>query len=419
MSTGNLVADIVLMVILLLFSSLFSGSETAFFSLNSLEKEALRRRTRESSDNFTQLLFTDPDQVLVTILTGNMFVNIFASSLSEAIGSRVFVRSAELFSILSMTIILLLFGEMTPKNVAVRHSLRFARFSAVILRPVHRALRPITRPLGYLRHAVVSLFPGSPDSEANRDESILSAIRLGYQTSTIDESELRLLERFFRFRDKSAVDIMIPRVDSRPVDASTTVGEVLALGAGGDSPPLPHLIPIYRDDIDHISGYIRRSSLVLFRLSGDLDQQLGRLQRPVHAVPRGKDLRELLDEMTELGAEMAVVVDEYGGTEGIVTFDAVMRFLFGDFAATRDQPIRSTGESSYHVSGQADLREVEAALMIELPGDSRTVGGMVTDLIGDLPREGEFVEISGYRFTVERVSGRRIALLQVTLVDQP
>lgn len=418
MSTGSLLADITIMVALLLFSALFSGSETAFFSLNSLEKESLRRGTRDGSDHFTLLLFTDPDQVLVTILTGNMFVNIFASAMSEAIGARLFYRSAELFSIVSMTLILLLFGEMTPKNIAVRHSLRFARFSAVVLRPLHTLLRPVTRPLGRLRHAVVSLFPGSPDPAAHRDDAILSAIRVGYTSSTIEESELRLLERFFRFRDKCAVDVMIPRVDSNPLDASTTIGELLTSRGGAVPTSLPHLIPVYRDDVDHISGYVRKSSFIPFRLTGDLDQQVGRLQRPVHAVPQGKNLRELLEEMRERNAEMAVVVDEYGGTEGIVTFAAVMRFLFGDFAASRDQPIRIIDERTYLISGQADLREVEAVLETPFSSESRTAGGMVTDLIGDLPREGESVEIGGYRFRVERVSGRRIAELHVQAVER-
>ncbi len=405
------------MAVLLVLSALFSGSETAFFSLNSLEKESLRRGAGDGSNRFTQLLFTDPDQVLVTILTGNMFVNIFASSVSEAIGAQIFTRSAELFSIIGMTITLLVIGEMTPKNIAVRHSLRFARLAAGILRHAHTLLRPITRPLGHLRHAVVSAFPGRPDRNANRDDAILSAIRLGYQSRTIEESELRLLERFFRFREKNAVDVMIPRVDCRPVNASMTVGELFADVDADDPDLLPHLIPLYREDVDHITGYVRRSSLVPYRLNGELDEQLSRLRRPVHAVPRGKDLRELLDEMSELRAEMAVVVDEYGGTEGIVTFATVMRYLFGDFAAVQDQLILPVDDSTYRVSGQADVREVEAVLQVDLPRENRTVGGMVTELLGDLPREGQSVATGGYRFTVERVAGRRIAWLRVRAED--
>lgn len=416
MSFGNIFLDAGIMVLLLVLSAVFSGSETAFFSLNSLEKEALRRRNRDGSNRIIQMLFTDPDQVLVTILTGNMFVNIFASSVSEAIGSRIFTRSSELYSIISMTVILLVFGEMTPKTIAVRHSQRFAHLSAGVLRHVHTLLRPVTRPLGYLRHAVISAYPGQTDRAENSDEAILSAIRMGYRSNTIHESELSLLERFFRFRKKSAVDVMIPRVDCRPVNASLTIGGYLAIVTG--TAITDHLIPLFRDDVDHITGYIRRSSLLRYRMSGELDTELARVRHAVHAVPRGKDVRELLEEMTAMKTEMAVVVDEYGGTEGIVTTEAVIRYLFSDFAAPSDQSIKSVDDDVYRIAGRTNVRDVEAVLHVELPRESRTIGGMVTDALGDLPREGSSVEVKGYRFTVERVAGHRVAWLRVQAVHQ-
>ncbi len=417
MPGGNLVVLGITMVVLLVCSAVFSGSETAFFSLNSLEKDSLRRRTKGGTGLFVRLLFSEPDEVLVTILTGNMFVNIFASSISEAIGAAIFARGAEFFSIVSMTIVLLVVGEMTPKNIAVRHSLRFSIFAAGILRHVHVVLRPVTRPLGRIRHAVISAFPGRPELDESRGDAVLSAIRMGYESKTIDESELKLLERFFRFRDKTAADVMIPRVDCRPVSASTTVREFLAAVSANESDTFSRLIPLYRDDVDHITGYVRLSDLIPFRLGGEPDRPLSELKRPIHAVPDGKDLRELLEEMAELQAEMAVVVDEYGGTEGLVSFAAVMSYLFGDFAAAQNQPIHALDDSSYRIAGYVDLREVESVLQTELPGDSRTLGGFVIDLIDDLPSDGATVEAGGYRFTVERVSGRRIVWVRATRMD--
>ena len=419
MTVDGLLIRGIAMVVLLSLSAFFSGTETAFFSLNSLEKDSLRRRTTGGNGRFVELLFSHPDEVLVTILTGNMFVNIFASSISGAIGDAVFSRSAELLSIASMTVILLVVGEMTPKNIAVRHSLRFSAFAAGILRPIHVVLRPVTGPLGWLRHAVISAYPGRKAVDEGRAEAVLSAIRMGYQSKTIDESELRLLERFFRFRDKTAADVMIPRVDSRPVDASTTIQEYLATATVTARRPASRLIPIYRDDVDHITGYVRRSDLIPFRLNGEARRTLSDLRRPIHAVPEGKDLRELLEEMTKLQTEMAVVVDEYGGTEGLVDFATVMAYLFGDFVAREDQPIQVVDESTYRMAGHVDLREAESILQTELPGESRTVGGMVIDLIGDLPTDGASVRTAGYRFTVERTRGRRIEWLMVRAERDP
>ena len=401
------------MAFLLLFSAFFSGSETAFFSLNSLEKDALRRRSRGRRGRYVDLLFVDPDQVLVTILTGNMLVNIIASSLSEAIGDELFVRSSELLSIASMTVILLVLGEMTPKNVAVRHSLRFSGIAAGVLPIIHTVLRPVTRPLGRLRHAVISAWPGGGDRSDARAEAVLSAIRMGFQSRTIEESELRLLERFFRFRDKTAAEVMTPRVDCRPVNASMRVRDLVAAATSSCAMEVPRLIPLYREDVDHIAGYVSRADLVSCRLSGELDRKLSEFARPIHAVPSGKDLRELLEEMSERRAEMAVVLDEYGGTHGIVTLGTVMEYLFSDFAATEDQLLVAVDETSWRVAGSLDVDDAEAALGVALPTESRTIGGMVTDLLDDLPTIGAYVTVAGHRFTVESVEARRIVWLTV------
>ncbi len=412
MIDGALLVQALAMGALLVLSSFFSGSETAFFSLNSLEKDSLRRRTHGATGTFVERLFSHPDEVLVTILTGNMFVNIFASSLSEAIGAAIFQQAAELLSIVSMTVILLVVGEMTPKNLAMRHSLRFAGFSARILRHLFVVLRPLTYPLGLIRHAVVSRYPGRARDDEAHGEAVLSAIRMGYQNKTIGASELRLLERFFRFRDKTAADVMVPRVDSAPVDAAMTIGDYIREAVRADQ-PAARLVALYRDDVDHIIGYMRRSDLIVHRLVGTTNRPLSDLKRTIHAVPTSKDLRELLDEMSELNTEMAIVVDEYGGTEGLVSFPAVMAYLFGDFAASDEQTVHVVDESTWRLAGQLEIGEAEAVLGVELPQESRSIGGMVIDLLGDLPHEGASVTVSGLKFTVEHVTGRRIAWILV------
>ena len=167
-------------VILLVFSAFFSGTETAFFSLNSLEKESLRRRASGKGERVLSLLFTQPDELLVSILAGNMLVNVFASSISEALGARVFGEAAELASIGTMTVILLLVGEMTPKNVAIRHSQSFASFAAGILRIVHPVLKPIVTPLGAIRRLILSAYPQrGRNADEVRNSAVISAIRMG------------------------------------------------------------------------------------------------------------------------------------------------------------------------------------------------------------------------------------------------
>jgi len=412
----RLLVQLALMGLLLLLSAFFSGSETALFSLNSLEKDSLRRKSSGGKGRFVHVLFSQPDEILVTVLTGNMFVNIFASSIAEALGARIFSEAAELLSIGTMTVLLLIVGEMTPKNLAIRHSLRFAHISTHFLRIIHLGLRPIAYPLGRLRHAFFSLFPKPGHNGDDQGSAVLSAIRMGYQSKTIEEAELRLLERFFRFRQKTAADVMVPRVDLHPVDSSTSVAELVAMLTSGSLGRDVSVIPTFRNDVDHITGYVRRMDLVEQRFQTD-SPRLVEIARPIHAVPASKRLRELLDEMTELGTEMSVVVDEFGGTEGIVSFPGLVAYLFEDFLPQHERAIEQTGPDAYRIAGHADVDEVAAALNVELSSSGRTIAGMLLDELGEFPEEGREVYRGGVIFRVTGVSDRRISWIEARRED--
>lgn len=404
------------MAVLLLLSAFFSGSETAFFSLNSLEKDALRRRAKGLSASFVRTLFNQPDEVLVTILTGNMFVNVFATAISESLGDRFFSEAAEVVSIVSMTIILLLVGEMTPKNVAIRHSLSFSYFSARILRIVHTMAMPLVVPLSGLRRWILSAYSRTSDVDSARSEAVLSAIRMGYQSGTIQLSELHLLESFFRFKDKTAADVMVPRIDLKSYDASSTVSDVIADASNGDLVSRARPIPVFKQDVDHIVGYVRRRDLIPYRLDPRGEERLSALVRSIHAVPNSKRLRELMYEMDETDAEVAVVVDEYGGTEGIVTYETIVEYLFEAFFPQHDQMIQATGPDSFRIAGSAEIDAVEQVLNVSFDTSNRTVSGMVVDYLGDLPSAGTEVEIEGHMFRVAGTSDKKITWVEVTKV---
>ena len=410
MDDPGLLVQIAIMATLLLFSAFFSGSETAFFSLNSLEKDALRQRTRGKRRTIVSVLFTHPDEVLVTILTGNMFVNIFATSISEALGARFFGESAEFISIGAMTLILLLVGEMTPKNVAIRHSLSFSVFAERILNVIYPILRPVVGPLGGIRRLVLSAYPENRRADAEaRNLAVLSAIRMGFENNTIDQSELALLERFFRFREKTAADVMIPRIDVMHADASMKVGELIDRLREPETDHTVDLIPLRKGDLDHITGYVRRVDLVSYRVSGQVDERLARLSRDVYAVPASKPLRELAVEMIDSAAELSVVVDEYGGTLGVISYSAMVDYLFDTFRAPEDRLVQLSADGVYRFAGSVELTDVEETLGIEMVCDSRTIGGLIVELLGELPRQGDAAEVTGYRLTVSRIEGRRVA----------
>jgi CBS domain containing-hemolysin-like protein len=412
MLNQSLVLQISLMAILLTFSAFFSGSETALFSLNSLEKDSLRRNTTGKRSVFVQLLFSQPDEILVTILTGNMFVNILSSSIAGAVGDRIFSKASEVLSIICMTLILLIFGEMTPKNFAIRHSLRFANFSTSILRFIHSAIKPVTFPLRKIRHTVLSVFPGDRGKEiAGEGNTVLSAIRMGYKSNAIDESELKLLERFFRFRQKVAADLMVPRVKVHPVDSSITISTLIELISSGSLGNYTGLIPVFEKNIDHLTGYVRRIDLVSQRFKRE-NRQLSEISKPIHAVPAGKRLPELLEEMGNLGTEMAVVVDRYGGTVGILSFPLLVSYLFQDLPRNHELAIKKTGDHSFLIDGHAEIDEVASVLNIELSGTNRTIAGMLLDEFERIPEIGQETVREGYIFRVAGVTDRSITLVE-------
>ncbi len=413
MDDPGLLVQTALMAVLLLFSAFFSGSETAFFSLNSLEKDALRTRTRGKRRTVVAVLFRQPDEVLVTILTGNMFVNIFSTSISEALGARFFGESAELISIAAMTLTLLIVGEMTPKNFAIRHSLGFSVFAERILNLIYPVLRPIVVPLGAIRKLVLSAYPENRRADAEaRNLAVLSAIRMGFENDTIDQSELALLERFFRFREKTAADVMIPRIDLVSADAASSVDELIeklrdnTIGSDVD------LIPLHKSDLDHITGYVRRVDLVSYRVRGETDVRLAKLSRDVYAVPASKPLRELAVEMINSSADLSVVVDEYGGTLGVVSYTAMVDYLFDTFRRPEDRAVRLSSDGIYRFAGSVEIKDVEETLGVEFGCDARTIGGMIVERLGELPAVGDSVECFGYTLTVSESDGRRASVIE-------
>ncbi len=398
-----------MLVALLAMSAFFSGSETAYFSLSDVEADQLQRRVRGSGVRLVETLNRAPDEILATILTGNMFVNIFATAIAEAMGARIFASQSELFSIGIMTILLLLVGEMTPKSVAIRHSLAFSRASARPLQWVYTALNPLVRMLAAVRTAVLSLYPERPDDAgASHHVSVLSAIRGGFESGTLPESELKLLESFFDFRNRSAQDVMIPRTALPIVDITAPVEQVVAQAAHhrGAHP----IWLVSRGDVDHVTGFVHRRDLVAHSVQ-PAGKTLNAIQRPVHFVHATKLLPELVREMREEGTEVVVVIDEFGGTAGAVTYHTVVERLFEDFYPDEPHPVAPDGTVT--IPGSFEVEELAELFDVTLPDDNRTVGGMVVSAFDAIPLPGQSVRIGTLEFTVDAVGKNKVDRVSV------
>jgi len=399
---------------LLLLSAYFSGSEAAFFSLSSLEQDNLKRRSGSKLADILSRIFSSPDDILITILTGNMFVNVFASSLGEAIGERIFPFETELLSIISMTVLLLIFGEMAPKNLAVQKAQSFSRFSAVPLHYLYLLLTPLRWFFNLFNRLVNLLLPERDSGEPRAKHSIIrSAVQIGFKEGILDRSELDLVESFCDFREKQAEEVMSPRTEITGVDVSRRISDLISENALMEESAGAALLPAFDQDLDHLVGYITFRELLPYKFRFKTDARLSEILKPAISVPSTKNCAELLVEMRESNCEMAVVIDEYGGTAGVVTFKDLIEQLLGYFYPSGEDQILELPEGRFRVAGHLKIDDLSALLEQDILSDSYTVAGLITDTLGEIPSVGTTLVIGRIEFTVKRISKTRILELEV------
>ncbi len=402
--------NILIFLVLLALSAFFSGTETAFFSLTEIEREKLKSMGREKAFRaLMALIFSTPEKLLITILTGNMIVNIFASSLSETISKEIFQFKSDIYTIGGMTLILLVFGEMTPKNIAVRKSMNFAKFSGSILYYFYVILYPITFLLYEIKESFLSLFPvGIARDKQKKISLVKSAVSIGYNEGVINDYESRLLETFISMRNEIAADVMLPRNMIVGIDIETPMVEILAGFKKRGEDEKYSLYPVFRKDLDHIAGYVDVKDFIGFKLGFEREAQLHDLIRPVLPVPESKNIAELMKEMREKDTGMALIVDEYGGTAGIITSEHLIRKIFQYFYSRGEERIREYGRGTFLVRGNTPLEMFNEFFGLEVKGEGKTVAGLVLRIFDDIPEEGDRMDLDDLEIIVHRVKGHRI-----------
>jgi putative hemolysin len=409
------VVKLALFILCLLFSAFFSGSETAVFSLTNLEREKLRRKSGGPIKRFLSLLPSKSDDLLVTILTGNMIVNMFATALFENMLPEVVSFASEtaafLVPIISMTLILLIAGEMLPKSIAVRNPSSTVRVVGVPLSFVYRLLSPLRAALV----AVKRLLTITPRTRPDDREMIRAAIRIGLREGIIDQLDYNLFDSFFNFNRMTAEDVMLPRIEISGVDVDTPIPEILSHCEQMSRDAAHSLLLVYRETIDHPVGYVEIKDLVPFRFNV-ARKSLAEIIRPCHAVPATKKLNELLRELKALNISMALAVDEYGGTAGLVTFHRLIEYILSSFYASQGEAIRALGRNTYAVPGSLDLKTLQETLPLPVESEARTAAGLFIERLGEIPEEGARLRIGNVVLTVTKMQKNRILSLKAEVL---
>jgi putative hemolysin len=400
-------------VVLIAASAVFALAETSLVRMTRSRAKALEDEGHIGARSLRRLA-EDPDRFLSPILLLVLLCQLVAATLVGVVSSSLFgawgVAAATAFEV----IVIFVFGEAVPKNWAVRHSARAALIAAPMITTIIRfaPVRILSRTLVGLSNLIT---PGGRTKATNdvTESELLAMADVAVADDVIETEERQLIHSIIDFGDTVAREVMVPRPDIVAVSASLEIGVVLerAIDAGYSR------IPVYTEDLDDISGIALTKDLIRAARQGREHHQVGTLMRPAHYVPETKRVAPLMREMQAEQYHIAVVIDEYGGTAGLVTLEDLIEELVGEIVDEFDvhQPlVEPLSDGQYRVSGQMALDEVDELLDSSLPaGDWDTIGGLVMALLGHVPSEGESVVADGHLLVAERIQGRRIGRVRI------
>jgi gliding motility-associated protein GldE len=406
-------------VILLAFSALISGSEVAYFSLSPAEKQKISS-TSTKKHAYIQKNLESPEQLLATILVANNFVNVGIVILSSFTINNIVDFTNEpilgiIVQVFVISFIILLFGEIIPKVYSTHRALKFARSVAIPLHYTIKLLRPLNSVLIYST-SFINTRIHAYNSHISVDE-LSQALELTSQTDLKDDAEI--LKGIVKFGNKNVAEIMRSRVDVVSVDIDSDYSKILTLiTETGFS-----RIPVYSDTFDNIKGILYIKDLLPHVHKG-ASFRWQSIIRPPFYVPETKKIDDLLEDFQKNKVHMAIVVDEYGGTSGIVTLEDVLEEIVGEITDEFDEEEKfytKIGENKYLFDGKTMLNDFYKVIGLEEPvfedikGEADTLAGLILELKGEIPAKNDTINCKNYVFTIEAVDNRRIKQIKVEI----
>jgi gliding motility-associated protein GldE len=405
------------LVILLIFSGLISGSEVALFSLS---KSQIQNQRNSSYIELVKKLLSNPNKLLATILVANNFINIAIVILFTQIGSVLFesIASAALKFILEVilaTFLILLFGEILPKIYASRNNLAFSKFVTYPLLLLDIILTPFSSPMQKLSNFIKDKLSFK---KANIDLAQLSyALDLTSPGETTKQ-EHKILKGILSFGNTETREVMRPRIDIHAFSNTLNYEQILKNIVKNSF----SRIPIYKDDLDNIIGILYVKDLLPFLDKKEFNW-LSILRKPFF-IPENKKLDDLMQEFQEKKIHLAIVVDEYGGTSGVISLEDVIEEIVGDISDEFDDDSLSFSKldnSNYIFEGKTSMKDFYKILSIDsksfdaFKGDSETIAGFILEISQSFPKINSKVIFENYTFTIESVDKKRINQVKVTI----
>lgn len=410
---------ILALIALLILSAFFSSSETAFVSLQQIRVRHLEHIGTRGIHRVRRL-FDRSEETLVTILIGNNLVNTGSAALATVLASQYLgAQAGALVATIVITLALLIFGEITPKTIAIRHGERMARIYAPLLELFNLLFKPVAVVMTWIASAVASLAGASNRHRALSQEEIRTVIMMGEEAGVLRQAETEILRNVLKLEQTEVSEIMMPRINVTGVQADDTIADIAqAIAVKGYTQ-----MPVYETDMDSIIGVVHAKDILLRAHSGDTAMKARDAMRSALFVPETKTIVSMLNEMRERRTQMAVVIDEYGGTAGIVTLEDLIEEVVGEITSeygAERRLIRSMSDQEAVVDAAISIPDFNEAMDLELPtGDADTLGGFIFEQLGRIPDPGDAFQTDDLEIHILSMSGQRINMVRVRRVPRP
>jgi putative hemolysin len=407
---------IVFLFICIVLSAFFSSSETAFISLERFRVRHMVETKVKGAKRVAKML-ERPDRFLSTILLGNNLVNTAATAMATILAISIWEDQGVIIATLGMTVVLLIFAETMPKTFANRHAERLSLLFARPIEILSWLFSPVVIVLSWLASGFTRLIGGTPVPRSIiSDEEIRTMITVGHKEGTVEEAEADMLHAVFEFGDNPVSEVLVPRPEVVGIEKGETLTEFLKTYSES---PISRF-PVYEENMDNVVGILSIKDVLMALARGSITKEasIDELIRPAYFTPETKRISELFTEMRDKNYRMAIVVDEYGGTAGIVSLSRLMEEIVGpvgDELAEAEKEYESINEYTFQIDGGMRIEEANEELGLELPeGDYETVAGFILHLMGHIPKQGKQLMYKGLKIVITKMKGHKIEEILLT-----
>ena len=412
------VMQLVIVVILIGLSAFFSSAETAFTTVSKIRIRSLCEEGNKRAMKVNKII-EDSGNMLSAILIGNNIVNIGASSLATTLAINIWGSYATGIVTGVLTLIILIFGEITPKTLATIHAEKIALTYSNIIYGLMWVLTPVIFVVNKLSLGVLTIFRVDPSKKTNTitETELRTIVDVGHEEGVIESDERKMINNVFDFGDSLAKDIMVPRIDMVCIGKDDSYEEILSVFKKEKYTR----IPVYEDSQDNVIGILNVKDLLLSDNTSEFN--VVDIMREPYFTYEYKKTSELLDEMKKTSNNISIVLDEYGATAGLITLEDILEEIVGEirdeYDSDEEDSIRRIKDNEYLIDGIMKLDDINEALDTELESeDYDSLGGLVIEMLDHLPAKGESVEYKNYRFVVEKLDKNRIDKVHMYILEK-